>query len=94
MAADSVRVKAFGYNRQTTRRKIMKLLIEFHRLEIEDLTDETKIPEKEIKAAISELVAMGSVKHGEKFYRVQEGKRRRWQEPGKHYNKLYEAIEL
>lgn len=79
-AADSVREKAFGYNRQTTRKKILKLLNEFHCLEIDDLTDETRISEKEIRAALDDLIAE------EKVIR---GQRRRWQEPGKHYNAVY-----
>lgn len=79
-AADRVREIAFGYNRETTKRKIMKLLQEFHQLEIDDLTDETRIAEKEIRAGLAELIAAG---------RVKLGHRRRWQEPGKHYNELF-----
>jgi len=80
-AADSVRQKAFGFNRAVTKRKILKLLAEFFVLEIADLTDETGISEKEIKAAVAELI-------GEN--KIVEGTRRRYQEVGKHYNKIYE----
>lgn len=80
-AADSVRHTAFGYNRATTKRKILKLLEEFTCLEVVDITDETGIAESEVKAALIELVADG---------KAVLGKRRRWQEPGKHYNEIYE----
>lgn len=80
-AADSVREKAFGYNRAVTKRKILKLLAEFFVLEIVDLTDETGIAEKEIKAAVADLIVEE---------KIVEGERRRYQEPGKHYNKIYE----
>jgi hypothetical protein len=79
-AADSIREKAFGYNRKTTRKKILKLLSEFTVLEIVDITDETRISEKEVRAALEELIAEG---------RVTRGRRRRWQEPGKHYNEIF-----
>jgi hypothetical protein len=83
MAADQVRVTAFGYNRATTKRKIMKLVEEFHQLEIEDLVDETKIAENEIRAALLELTDEGKLK---------PGRRRRWQEPGKHYNAIFYLV--
>jgi hypothetical protein len=80
LAADQVRIKAFGYNRETTKRKILKLIKEFECIEIEDLVDETNIDDREIKSALIELIEDGKVK---------EGKRRRWQEPGKHYNPVF-----
>jgi hypothetical protein len=80
-AADRVREKAFGYNRSTTKRKITKLLTEFHCLELEDFIAETGIAPKEVNAAIEELIVEG---------KIRQGKRRRWQEPGKHFNPLYE----
>jgi hypothetical protein len=80
LAADQVRITAFGYNRSTTKKKIIRLLEEFHCLEIEDIADETAIDEREIRAALLELVNEGRIKHG---------KRRRWQEPGKHYNDIF-----
>lgn len=80
-AADSVRIKAFGYNRAVTKRKILKLLSEFYNLEIVDLVEDTGIAEKEIKAAVADLIAEE---------KITEGERRRYQEPGKHYNKIYE----
>jgi hypothetical protein len=79
-AADSVRIEAFGYNRATTKKKILKLLQEFHCLELEDLTDETGIAETEIREALLELVNEHKIEHG---------RRRRWQEPGKHYNAIF-----
>lgn len=81
-AADSVREKAFGYNRKTTRKKILKLLSEFSCLEIVDITDETRISENEVRAALEELIAEGL---------AVRGRRRRWQEPGKHYNEIFIA---
>jgi hypothetical protein len=83
LAADQVRVKAFGYNRATTKRRIVKLLEEFHCLEIEDLMDETGIDANEIKSALIELV---------EDCKITEGRRRRWQEPGKHYNPIFELV--
>jgi acetate kinase len=80
-AADSVREKAFGYNRSVTKRKILKLLAEFFALELDDITFETGIGEKEIKAALDDLI---------KENKIVEGRRRRWQEAGKHYNPIYE----
>jgi hypothetical protein len=84
-AADRVREKAFGYNRATTKRKILKLVKEYFCLELEDIVDETRIAEKEVKAAIAELLADGKLK---------KGRRRRWQEPGKHFNDTYELVTL
>jgi hypothetical protein len=83
LAADEVRVKAFGYNRQTTKRRIIKLLEEFQCLEIEDFVDETGIDTREIKSALVELV---------EELKIKEGRRRRWQEPGKHYNPIFELV--
>jgi hypothetical protein len=82
-AADSVREKAFGYNRQVTKRKILKLLDEYFVLELDDITDETRISEKEIKAALNDLIQEN---------KIREGKRRRWQEVGKHYNPTFELV--
>ncbi|MBX3288431.1 MAG: hypothetical protein KF855_03705 [Acidobacteria bacterium] len=82
-AAESIRVTAFGYNRATTKRKILRLLKEFHCLEILDIVDETNIKDSEIKAALAELVCES---------KIRLGKRRRWQEPGKHYNEIYELV--
>lgn len=79
-AADSIREKAFGYNRAVTKKKILKLLGEFECLELEDFVDETHIRKAEVAAAIDELISE------EKILRMQ---RRRWQEPGKHYNDIY-----
>lgn len=79
-AADAIRETAFGYNRSVTKRKVLKLLSEYDCLELSDLTDETGIAEKEIREAIEEMIADGS---------VMRGRRRRWQEPGKHYNDIF-----
>jgi hypothetical protein len=79
-AAGEVKIAAFGYNRGTTRKRILKLLAEYEQLEIDDLTSETRIAEKEIRAAIEELIAER---------KIIRGKRRRWSEPGKHYNDIY-----
>ncbi|HEX8637970.1 MAG TPA: hypothetical protein VF692_07910, partial [Pyrinomonadaceae bacterium] len=45
-AADSVREKAFGYNRSVTKRKIIELLGEFDLCEMEDFLDEIKVSKK------------------------------------------------
>lgn len=82
-AADSVREKAFGYNRTVTKRKIVVLLREFDLCEMEDFLDEIKVSKKEIHFALEELVAEG---------KITIGRRRRWQEPGKHYNTTYELV--
>lgn len=79
-AAESVRNSAFGYNRKVTKNKIIKLLQEFECCELADFVDETKIPSKEILPALEEL---------EKENKIRIELRRRWQEPGKHYNNLY-----
>lgn len=79
-AADSVRQQAFGYNRTVTKKKILKLLAEFDCLELEDLVDETRIKSAEIASAIDQLIDEG---------KILRGKRRRWQEPGKHYNDIF-----
>ncbi len=80
-AADRIRETAFGYNRSTTKKKILRLLNEFTCLELDDITDETGIAEHEIKAALTDLASEE---------KITVGKRRRWQEPGKHYNELFE----
>ena len=79
-AADRVRQKAFGFNRIVTKRKIINLIREFEICEMEDFLVELKLPKKEIKSALDELL---------KEEKVIEGNRRRWQEPGKHYNLIY-----
>ncbi len=79
-AADSVREKAFGYNRSVTKKKILKLLGEFDCLELEDLVDETRIKSVELAGALEDLITEA---------KIIRGKRRRWQEPGKHYNDIY-----
>lgn len=82
-AADSVRETAFGYNRSVTKKKILKLLGEFDCLELDDLIDETKIKSAELSAALEQLITSGH---------VLKGKRRRWQEPGKHFNDVFYLI--
>jgi len=84
-AADEIREKAFGYNRQTTKRKILKLIAEFHICEIDDFIDETGIAESEIRAALAELAAEGA---------ITVGRRRRWQEMGKHFNEIFELANM
>lgn len=78
--ANQVREKSEGYNRKVTKNKIIKLLREFEQCELIDFTDETGIAAKEIKEALQELTKEGIV--GSKL-------RRRWQEPGKHFNEIY-----
>ncbi len=80
-AAASVREKAFGFNRAVTKKRILKLLGEFECCEIDDFTDELGLPEKEIRAALADLL---------KEEKICEGRRRRWQEAGKHYNQTFE----
>lgn len=80
-AASNIREKAFGFNRIVTKKRILKLLNEFDLCEIVDFTDELKLPEKEIRGALDDLLKDES---------IVEGKRRRWQEPGKHYNQTFE----
>ena len=79
-AADRVRQKAFGFNRSVTKRKILNLIREFEICEMDDFLDELKLPKKEIAAALDELEA-------EK--KILVGKRRRFQEAGKHFNLIY-----
>ena len=78
--ANQIRIQSEGYNRKVTINKIIKLLQEFEQCEIIDFVDETGIDEKEIKAALAELVASG---------KIGTRQRRRWQEAGKHYNDIY-----
>jgi hypothetical protein len=79
-AAENVRTQAFGYNRAVTRKKILKALSEFDCLEMDDLVDETRLPEVELLMALEELIVENV---------VTTDLRRRWQEPGRHYNVLY-----
>lgn len=79
-AADSVREKAFGVNRNAVKRRIITLLREFDLCEMDDFLDEIKVSRKEITFALEELISAG---------KVETGQRRRWQEPGKHYNTTY-----
>ena len=79
-AADKIRTKAFGFNRAVTKRKIINLIREYEICEMDDFLDEFKLPKKEILAALDELQNDG---------KIIVGKRRRWQEAGKHYNLIY-----
>lgn len=79
-AADAIREKAFGYNRATTKRKIVRLLKEFEICELEDFLEETRIAKKEIRDALDDLI---------KEKKIETGQRRRWQEAGKHYSTIY-----
>lgn len=82
-AADRVREKAFGFNRGVTKRKIINLIREFEICEMDDFTDEFNLPKKEIFAALDEL---------ERENKIVVGRRRRWQEAGKHYNLIYRLV--
>jgi len=83
-AADAVRTTAFGHNREVTKKKIIRLLDTenggYDCLEIDDFIDETNLPEQELREALIELEKAGF---------IEKDKRRRWQEPGKHYNDLW-----
>ena len=83
-AANKVREKAFGFNRSVTKRKIVGLIREFEICEMDDFLEEFKLPKKEVAAALDELEREAAIK---------TGKRRRWQEVGKHYNTTYELNE-
>lgn len=80
-AADKIREKAFGYNREVTKRKIVNLIREFEICEMDDFLDEFKLPKKEIDGALDDLISE---------QKIVTGQRRRWQEAGKHYNTTYE----
>ena len=79
-AADKIRTKSFGFNRAVTKRKIINLIREFEICEMDDFLFEFKLPKTEITAALGELIAEE---------KIVEGRRRRWQEMGKHYNSIY-----
>lgn len=79
-AADTIRERFIGYNRKTTKNKILKLIQEFECCEMIDFVEEYKIDERELRGAIDDLVR-------ERKIRVE--RRRRWQEAGRHYNELY-----
>jgi hypothetical protein len=82
-AATAVRETTHGVNPNSARNKIVKLFQEFTSLEMDDLTDETKLAEADIRKVLAKLVDENL---------IVEGKRRRWQEAGKHYNELWEWI--
>lgn len=83
-AANTVKEKAFGYNRKAIKNKILKLLREFERCEMIDFEEEFKLPKREIQAALDELVR-------ESLVRV--GGRQRFQEAGKHFSPVYILIQ-
>lgn len=82
-AATAVREQTHGVNVVSARNKIVKVFQEFKSLEIDDLTDETKLSEADIRKVLTKLLDENL---------IIEGKRRRWQEAGKHYNELWEWI--
>ncbi|HEX8249004.1 MAG TPA: hypothetical protein VF599_12575 [Pyrinomonadaceae bacterium] len=82
-AATEIREKTHGVNSVSARNKIVKVFQEFGSLEMDDLTDETKLSEPDIRKVLLKL---------EEENLIVEGKRRRWQEAGKHYNELWEWI--
>lgn len=84
-AVDTIRSKFIGYNRNVTKNKILKLIKEFQICEMADFLDEYDIDKKEIRAALDDLIREGKV------YADPKG-RRRWQEPGEHYNETFRLV--
>lgn len=85
-AADAVREKRFGFTVKKIEAKLTEVFEEyfdgecFHYLEIDNLSELTKIPENNLLPVLEKMIAAG---------KVETEKRRRWQEFGKHYNILY-----
>lgn len=80
-ASDRIREKAFGVNRAVVKRKIVNFLRTYELGEMDDFLDEIKVSKKEIVMALDELLKGGT---------IETGQRRRWQEPGKHFNTTYQ----
>ncbi|MBS1797824.1 MAG: hypothetical protein JSS81_28645 [Acidobacteria bacterium] len=84
--ADFFRENFFGKTRAQIKAAIVSVLEDYcdgqeaHPVEINNLAELTGIREKELKPALSELA-------GEK--KILVGRRRRFNEPGEHYNLIY-----
>jgi predicted alpha-1,6-mannanase (GH76 family) len=84
--ADFFREKFFGLTEKQTRSRIMEVLKDYfdgethHALEIDNLAEETGIRAEKLLPVVQRMVQDGI---------LIEGRRRRWQEVGKHYNPIY-----
>lgn len=84
--ADFFREKFFGLTEKQIRSRILEVLKDYydgevhHPLEIDNLSEQTGIKEEKLLPVLKSMVADGT---------LLEGRRRRWQEMGEHYNPLY-----
>ncbi len=84
--ADFFREAFFGKTEAQVRTAIIKVLEDYFdgkyytALELEDLAEETRIGAETLLPVIRQMVS-------EKL--IVEGRRRRWNEPGRHYNSIY-----
>lgn len=85
-AADSIREKAFGISDRKIETKLLAAFEEYfdgeeyNYLEMSDLIELTGLREKFLTPVLTKMIAKEQVETSE---------RRRWNEPGKHYNDLY-----
>lgn len=84
--SDFFREKFFGLSERQVKTRILEVMKdyfdgeEYRGLEIDNLAEQTGIKESQLLPVLKAMVAGGA---------VLEGRRRRWQEPGKHYNSIY-----
>ncbi|MCD9186743.1 MAG: hypothetical protein LUM44_09935 [Pyrinomonadaceae bacterium] len=85
-AADAIREKAFGISDRKVESKLTEAFEEYFNgenyifVEMSDLIELTGLREKEIEPILTKMISKGV---------VETSQRRRWNEPGKHYNDLY-----
>jgi len=84
--SDFFREKYFGLTERQIKTRILEVMKdyfdgeEYRGLEIDNLAEQTGIKESQLLPVVKAMVAGGI---------LLEGRRRRWQEPGKHYNSIY-----
>lgn len=82
--AKSIHVTAFGFDEKEIEEKVLFALYDHDCLEIENLCELLKMPEKSVLPVVDRLISENVVR---------TEKRRRWQEPGKHYNPIYYLVD-
>lgn len=80
-AAEKLRRLLYGWRPSEIKAKILELLNEYYTLEFADLVELTEIPANQLNPVIDKMLE-GNV--------IEDVRRRRFQEVGKHYNRMFE----
>ena len=81
--ADKLRRLVHGWSPAEIRTKINELLEEYYTLEFADLMELSGIPAKQLTPVLDSM---------ETELKIEDVRRRRWQEVGKHYNRMFRLL--